>query len=55
MLVNKLTNKSLIREVRRSFHLLTPEEYFVNMKESTRKMGIDSAKLLPLPEASKIY
>jgi hypothetical protein len=36
----------------RSFHLLTPEEYFINMKESQRKLGIDSAKLLPMPEAS---
>jgi hypothetical protein len=42
----------LIKTSFRNFHLLTPEEYFVNMKESLRKTQVDSAKLLPLKEAS---
>jgi hypothetical protein len=56
MLLNKsLRNGGIHKFARKYFHLMTPEEYFVNMKESLRKLGVDSAKLLPLPEASKNY
>ena len=53
MLVNKFTKNIINKSINRFFHLLTPEEYFINYKESSRKLGIDSAKLIPLPEASK--
>jgi hypothetical protein len=53
MLINLYTKNTFYKVSRKYFHLMTPEEYFVNIKESLRKIGIDSAKLMPLPEASK--
>lgn len=34
------------------FQLLTPEEYFINMRESLKRLEIEQTKLTPLPEAN---
>jgi hypothetical protein len=57
MFANKFQRKlnfKLLKVWKRNFELLTPEEYFVNYKESIKKTSYESCKLLPLPEASKI-
>jgi hypothetical protein len=55
----KITNagatksKNIIKIIKKNFQLLTPEEYLVNMRESQKRMRIESCVLRPLPEASK--
>ena len=48
-------NKKLFKQSVKFFQVLTPEEYFVNARESLGKHSVESCKLLPLPEASKNY
>jgi hypothetical protein len=38
---------------KRNFQILTPQEYLVNMKESMKRLNVESCVLRPLPEASK--
>jgi hypothetical protein len=45
-------NLNLYKIVKKNFKLLGSEEYLLNMKESLKKISIDSAKLAPFPEAS---
>jgi len=45
-------SKYILNIIKRNFQLLTPEEYLVNMKESQKRMRVESCVLRPLPEAS---
>lgn len=46
-------NSNLLKFSRKYFQILTPQEYLVNMKESMRRMSVESCTLKPMPEASK--
>ena len=52
---NTPKTKSILKVIKKNFQLLTPEEYLVNMKESQKRMNIESCVLRPLPEASKAF
>jgi hypothetical protein len=49
----KTKTKTILTVIKKNFQLLTPEEYLVNMKESQKRMNVESCVLRPLPEASK--
>ena len=54
LLMNKKnTSISLFKISLKKFQILTPQEYFMNMKESLRRLNVESCRLNPLPEASK--
>ena len=48
------TNKypNLIKLSKKYFQIMTPQECLVNMKESMRRMAVESCTLKPMPEAS---
>lgn len=52
---NQIKHKShlFFKHTRKFFQILTPEEYLINMKESSFRTDVESCKLIPLPEASK--
>lgn len=37
---------------KRNFQILTPQEYLANMKDSMKRLNVESCVLRPLPEAS---
>ncbi len=54
--IRKIKNINIfsIKATKKNFQILTPEECFVNMKESLRRLNVESCSLKPLPEASNL-
>jgi hypothetical protein len=47
-------NKQLLSITKKYFQMMSTEEYLINMKESLKRLNVESCKLQPLPQASNL-
>jgi hypothetical protein len=52
--LNFSVRNSLFKQSKKYFQIMTPDEYFVNMRHSSLKTTVESCVLKPLPESSNI-